>query len=271
MSVYDDDVHHLTMLLSAERLRALTNLTGDYRVAIELHQETLRLGADLMNLTASIEIALRNTVSENLSQHFGVADWLVKPPPSFRWRDRESDNILKAQDSARRAEYAKLSQAEKRALDDIAFPNGRPVGLEHSARVKERRKHIEISDGKIIAELTFYFWKRIYGPDYEHSLWRPTLKKTSPDKKVRRAEVARHLETLYQTRNRLAHHEPVLHQRFEAMMASARFVSERLGMSIPTPDSPLARLIANDVAETEARAAALHGNLQSFRAGTRHG
>lgn len=266
MSIHDDDVPHLTMLLSAERLRALTDLTGDYKAAIELHQETLRLGANLMTIIATVEIALRNTVFENLSRHFGTPGWLLGSAQPFQWRVPERDNIFKAQDSARRAEYAKLSQAEKHALDDIAFPTGCPAGLTHSARAKQRRRHIAVSDGKVIAELTFYIWKRIYGPDYEHSLWRPTLKRTFPDKKVRRAEVAGHLEVLYQARNRLAHHEPLLHQRFREMMASVRFISERLGMGTATPDSPLARLIADDVAKTKARAEALHSDLQSFRA-----
>ena len=57
----------LTTLLSADRLASLRALTGSTEAAIDLHQDTLKLGAALMNVTATIEIALRNTVAESLS------------------------------------------------------------------------------------------------------------------------------------------------------------------------------------------------------------
>lgn len=265
MAIQDEDVPYVIELLSPERLGALTQLTGNNMAAIELHQETLRLGARLMNITASIEIALRNAVCENLGQHFGAPGWLLAPPPPFQWRDRERSKIEYALDNARRAEYSKLSQADKHALDALAYPGGRPAGLSHSRRAKARREQIPVSDGKVIAELTFYIWKRIYGPHYEHTLWRPTLKRTFPDRSVKRAEVAENLEVLYQARNRLAHHEPVLHNRFTDMMASTKFVAERLGMTTPNPNAPLARLIAEDIAEGEAMAQALHDKLDAYR------
>ncbi len=81
MPIEDSDLPTLSVLLSAERLSKLHRLTGNLKAAIEFHQKTLRLGSDLMNITASIEIALRNSICENLSQHFGAAGWLLNPPP----------------------------------------------------------------------------------------------------------------------------------------------------------------------------------------------
>ena len=225
MPINDEDVPQLGLFLSPERLGALTALTGNMKAAIELHQETLRLGASLMNITAVIEISLRNAVCENLGRHFGKAGWLLDPPASFEWKEPESKKIKLALDSARRAEYSKLSQADKHALDALAFPNGRPAHLSHLNRAKARRAQIAVSDGKVIAELTFYIWKRIYGPDYEHALWRTSLKRTFPNKSIQRAVVADHLETLYQSRNRLAHHEPVLRGRFTETMAAIKLLS----------------------------------------------
>ena len=77
MPLTPDQIGTLTRLISPERLGKLTALTGSPEQAIELHQETLRLGAALMNVTASVEIALRNAICENLSHHFGVANWLI--------------------------------------------------------------------------------------------------------------------------------------------------------------------------------------------------
>lgn len=265
MPFQDDDVPALLLLLSAERLGALVQLTGSSRAAIELHQETLSLGAALMNVTATIEIALRNAISENLSEHFHVANWLQAPPAPFEWRDGERKRIKLAQNSAQRTEYSKLSQAEKTALDDRAFPNGRPPGISHFDRTIRRQRTLEVSEGKVIAELTLYFWKRLYGPDYEHSLWRTTLKKTFPNKKLKRADVAQNLEEIYQSRNRLAHHEPVLHKRFRDTMSSIQFVLENLGTPKATSDTPLSRLVSSELKLVENKAQSLHERLASYK------
>jgi hypothetical protein len=255
----------LTALLSVERLAKLHQLTGDLKSAIKLHQATLRLGADLMNITASIEIALRNSICDNLGGFFGTPGWLVDPPAAFEWENSEKNKIALAVESARRAAYAKLAQADKHALGALAFPDGRPANLPHLKQSIKRREHIPVSDGKIIAELTFYIWKRLYGPDYEHSLWKTTLKKTFPNKTVKRSDVAENLEVLYQSRNRLAHHEPVLHDRFRSTVNAIRYVAQHLGAKTPSEQTPLYRLIAEDLATVEQKAAKLHAELDAFR------
>ena len=265
MAIEDADLAEVTKFLSPERLSNLHRLTGNSRAAIEFHQKTLRLGADLLNIIAVIEIALRNSICENLGQHFGQAGWLLNPPAPFHWKESEKNKIIQALDSARRAEYAKLSQADKHALDALAFPNGRPANLQHTRRSKLRREHLQVTDGKIIAELTFYTWKRLCGPDYEHTLWRPTLKRAFPNKRVKRSDVADNLEIVYQSRNRLAHHEPVLYNRFEGTTAAIRYVAQHLEARIPGDQTPLYRLIADDMVAIEVSAAALHAELDAYR------
>lgn len=265
MILRDEDVAAITMLLSAERLEKLTALTGSARTAIELHQDTLRLGASLMNVLGSIEIAIRNAVSENLSAYFGTPGWLVRPPAPFQWKQLENGNAQKALESARRSEYSKMAQMEKAALDKKAFPQGRPPNTSHLKRAVARRRQIPVSDGKVIAETTLYFWKRLYSGDYEQTLWRTTLKKTFPNKKTKRAQVADKLEAIYQSRNRLAHHEPVLHKRLSDTIAAIEFVSENLCAITPSTKTPLAKLIAGDLQAVEAAAKSLHARLDTFR------
>jgi hypothetical protein len=265
MKLADEDIAPIVLLLSPERLGSLMQLTGSSRTSIELHQQTLALGASLMNVIASLELAIRNAVCENLSDHFGVSGWLITPPAPFQWKQPERDRVPKAIDSAKRAEYSKMTQAAKAELDTHAFPKGRPSGLSHLKRAKMRRQHIAVSDGKIIAELTLHFWKRLYGPDYEQTLWKTTLKRTFPYKKLKRAAVAEHLERVYQARNRLAHHEPVLHHRFHDTMSSIQFLVEHLGADRPDSETPLAHLIRDDLAAVKERAEALHERLESFR------
>ncbi len=262
----DEDVASITILLSPERLAALTTLTGSTRVAIELHQQTLSLSASLMSMMACVELALRNTASENLTAFFGAPGWLTHPPAPFQWRDIENKNAQKALDSARRSEYSKMSQAQKAALDATAFPHGRPPNTSHLRRAVLRRRQIPVSDGKVIAETTLYFWKRLYSPDYEQTLWRTTLKRTFPNKKVKRAQIAEKLEDIYQARNRLAHHEPVLHKRFRDTVAAIEFLVENMGVTTPSKDTPLAKLIAGDLEQVKEKAQRLHDRLVSFHA-----
>ena len=265
MPINQQHVPVLTVLLSAERLANLTALTGSAEAAIALHQETLKLGAALMHVTATIEIALRNTVAENLSHYFGVPNWLQQPPVAFQWKEPERSKITLAVDSAKRAEYSKLSQAQKAALDALAYPGGRPPNLSHLRRAKDRRRQLTVTEGKVIAELTLYFSKRLYGPEYDQSLWRTTLKKTFPDKALSRAAIAIELEHFYQSRNRLAHHEPVLHRRFSDTMNAIEFITQRLGVSNVSPDTPLATLLAEEIASVRASEAALRARLDAYR------
>lgn len=265
MPINQQDVPVLISLLSAERLANLTTLTGSAAAAIELHQETLKLSAALMNVTATVEIALRNAVAENLTHYFGVPNWLQQPPVTFQWKEPELRKIRDAVDSAKRSEYSKLDQAQKAALDALAYPTGRGAGISHLKRAKDRRKHLPITDGKVIAELTLYFWKRLYAPEYEQRLWRTTLKRTFPDKRISRAAVAIELENFYQSRNRLAHHEPVLHRRFAATLSAIEFIIQRLGVTSPSPNTPLANLLTDEIAALKSSEARLTARLNGYR------
>jgi hypothetical protein len=265
MPLSSGDITDLIRKFSPERLETLMQLTGSPETAIHLHQETLQLGAFLMHITATVEIALRNSVCENLNAYFGVPNWLVQPPVPFQWKKPEQDKIALALDSARRAEYAKLSQMQKNALDSLAYPLGRPPNTSHLKRSKDRRRHIAVTEGKIIAELTLYFWKRLYSPEYEQALWRTSLKKTFPNKRISRADVAIKLEQIYQSRNRLAHHEPVLHKRFSDTMEALNFMAQNLGASSSDRTPPLATLLADSISDINLRAQNLHARLDSFR------
>jgi hypothetical protein len=260
----DSDVAALAIFLSAERLAAYTRLTGSAREAIALHQEILQVGTSLMTVIAVIEIALRNSVCERLGQHFGSPDWLRNPPTPFAWRDQERAKIIDAERSARRAAYSKLSQADKHALDALAFSSGKPPNLSHSARAKARQAQIAVSNGKVIAEVTMYLWKRLFSEDYEEALWKPSLRKVFPNKKLKRADVAVQLERIYQTRNRLAHHEPVHGRRLTETLEAIDFVTANLGGVYTNDDSPLAKLLAQDLLLVIEQATALDKRFASF-------
>lgn len=65
--------------------------------------------------------------------------------------------------------------------------------------------------GRVVAELTFGFWVRLYSRHYEASLWTPALRHAFPPK-MARSTVHDRLLVLQRLRNRVAHHEPVFEQ-----------------------------------------------------------
>jgi hypothetical protein len=71
-----------------------------------------------------------------------------------------------------------------------------------------------IANPGLVAELNFGFWVSILGPKYENSLWRPTLRKAFPNRpqgKERQA-VQGALNAIRRLRNRVMHHERILHR-----------------------------------------------------------
>jgi hypothetical protein len=267
MELREEDLAAITLLLSSERLGTFLSLAGSASSAVALHQQTLRLAGTLMSVTAVVEIALRNTICDHLTAHFATDDWLRKPPRPFVWREQEKTRIGEAVASAQRATYTKMNAAQKQALDERLFRNGVPAHFSHEHHVKTRQRAIAVRKGQVIAQLTLFFWKRLFSAEYEQSLWRPALKRVFPDKALRRADVALQLERIYQTRNRIAHHEPVYGHRLLDAMAAVDFVLAKLGCSQSGEITPLGQLLKGDRQLLSEQAKALQIRLDALATG----
>lgn len=250
----DEEVAAVTTLLSGERLSTFQAMAGTTRAAIRLHQQTLHLAGALMSVTAVVEIALRNAVCDRLREHFGVDGWLRRPPAPFGWKDEERGKIEAAVRSAQRAAYAKLKPSDQRTLDQAAFRRGVPPGLQHEFRVDARQKAIVVRSGQVITQLTMYFWKRLFSRDYEQTLWKPALKRIFPDKRIDRSAVAVQLERIYQTRNRVAHHEPVYGHRLFDTLNAVDFIASNLGVVGNDGCTALHKMLRPEQAALENRA-----------------
>jgi hypothetical protein len=163
MELSDNDIASIAIFLSGERLATFHAITGSTKEAILLHQQMLQLGITLMAVTAVVEIATRNAICERISGQFG-AGWLRNPPPPFAWEKSEREKISQAESSARKAMYAKKNQADKKALEALAFPGGVPANLSHEAISKARQKQIPVADGQIITQLTMFSGKDCFPP-----------------------------------------------------------------------------------------------------------
>lgn len=243
MSTTHDDLDATVVLISSERLEKFMTAAGTRSAAIELHHHSLRIGSTLGSVVGLIEIATRNAVAHQLESDFGVREWLTNPPAPFRWRGEERIKIQQAISAARRAEYAKLSNQEKKALDIQAYPQGVPPDVKHLQRAKARQRALAVTQGQLIAHLTLFFWKRLFSRDYEDTLWRRTLKRVFPQKQVTRADVAVAMEAIYQARNRVAHYELVEGRRLEEALKAVEFLAQSLGRAGSDGLTPLSKLL----------------------------
>lgn len=240
-----NDVQAIQSLLSAERLATFRTLTtsGSDEDAIELHQTTMSLGVAIMAVTGLIEVSLRNAVCHAMVRSFQAPDWLRRPGLPFTWADLEDSSIKKAVRQAQRAAYSKMTNPQKAALDAMAYPQGLPPNIRHDKLVQRRQNTISVPDSQVVAQLTIHFWKRLFSDHYDRTLWKPALKEIFPNKTISRADVAAHLEVIYETRNRLAHLEPVYGSRLERISRSIDFITLNLGSRRPSDENPFAKLI----------------------------
>jgi hypothetical protein len=219
----------LVDFISEERLKAYEIHTDSRKKAVALHNHTLQLGSSLMSMIALMELSLRNVTNHQLIIDFEDEGWLLPGHAALPLEPDDIRMISSAQSNARKAGYSKLSYREKSNLDGTAFPNGVPSGMKHKNVVRVRQAQLTVTHGQVISQTTIAFWKRLYSSTYEDRIWKPSLKKVFPNKKIKRSQISRNLESIYATRNRVAHHEPVYGQRLQEVMDAINFVRNTFG------------------------------------------
>lgn len=138
-----------------------------------------------------MEVLLRNVIANAVrARHADVSDslserWYDGPnwfPPHSQWFTNRSLNAIKN---------------AKRAVGDRGpGSSGRPP------------------EGRIVAELSFGFWRYLLSSRYEHSLWNPAVRKSFPRLEdlsgtESRVAVYDRMTMLNGLRNRIGHHEPI--------------------------------------------------------------
>lgn len=176
----------LEQLISAERFATFVNLAGgDRDLAADLYEWTGAVAGVLFVEFRTFEIVFRNCVDQALTDYVSnvaphVKDWMLDPswiPAIGHWWDKDADKALK------------------------------------TARNKAGGRNAP--HGRVVAELTFGFWRYIVSGRYEESMWDTALDRafvgipgTSSGDRRRMLEQA--MINLNGLRNRLAHHEPIL-------------------------------------------------------------
>lgn len=163
----------LQKTLSAERLSTyVRRANGNRAKAIALYEHNTKVSESLFGVIRGLEVALRNSIHDVLRTNLGADDWYDKLP-------------------------VPLLKEEKRCI--------------RMAKTKITQRQKPVLPGRVVAELTFGFWTGLISKPYTAALWVPYLHKSFPNKRLGRKEAYGRLNEHRLLRNRIAHHECILH------------------------------------------------------------
>ena len=179
-------------LLSEKRMSTYLNVAhGELDDAFTAYAWNIRLAGALLSATGMVEVVVRNSIDHTLTA------WMEQKCLRGDWFD--------------------LPMLDTRAKADVS-----------NARNRLRRGGTNVDYDKIIAELTFGFWRFLTTRRYHASLWVPALHKAfalgDPDLRKRQKDVSALLSDMTLIRNRAAHLEPVFRRNVERDIENARLL-----------------------------------------------
>lgn len=168
------DAADLEEALSLERFgRYVAWAAGDRARALGLYTLNSQISEALYIPLQTLEVALRNRIHTIMAAAHGER-WFERP--GFLRIDHQREQIADA-------------------VADLTEDGKDPTA------------------GRVVAALTFSFWTAMVSPSYD-ALWRATLNAvaaTPEGKRLARKQLSRPLTPIRILRNRIAHHEPILH------------------------------------------------------------
>lgn len=165
--------------LSPARLARYIERTSNVTDAIALYEWNTQVSGALFELLQHAEVVLRNAMSREL-----VALRCAHGDPAGQWFWHDTDEWF--------------------------HPWWQPTMVRNlrNAQSSLARSRRPVTVGRVVAEMSFGFWRYLLTSHYESSLWTPALRRAFPRKLARETvhELVEHLNLL---RNRVAHHEPI--------------------------------------------------------------
>ena len=183
---------NLEEILSSDRFARYVQWAGqDHLQALKLYALNTALSESLYTPLQMLEVTLRNRIHQVLSNSYSVS-----------WFDNQKIVI----DSRQQAD---IRQAKKLLTRQKANP----------------------TPADIVASLTFGFWGTLLNRNYEF-LWRSDLYQIALDdngKRLLRKSLADPISRIRKLRNRIAHHEPIIHwnlpKYYEEILKVTRWLS----------------------------------------------
>ena len=188
MSSTEDVVKALRAAISAARLSTYETATGrkgdDDSSAIALYAWNAKISGALMAPIHFCEVVIRNAVSDALEELYG---------PAWPWSPGFEQSL-----QAPRRGYSPRKDLQN-----------------------ARYKFTSPATGKVIPELNFVFWQKMFTKRHDYRLWEPFLHKVlpnlDPSKPIAtlRQDIYDEIEQIRKLRNRIAHHEPIFTRDIE--------------------------------------------------------
>lgn len=178
-----DQIEHL---VSAERFALFRHMTSHPEAAVALYAWNSKVSGGFAELLNHVEVFVRNAIHNRM---VGLHDQYAGRSASKAWFDEPA-------------------WGKHRWFDEHA--------KRHVAKATLRAGHSpqDPRPGKVIAALSFGFWRYLVSIRYEQSFWVPALDAafSAPGKSPsdRRQEVEDRLVFLHLLRNRISHCEPIL-------------------------------------------------------------
>ncbi len=210
--------------LSTPRFTVYLNAAHhDRRTALELYEWNTAVSAAFQHDLAHLEVGLRNAYDRALTAATpDELHWVFDPERFF------PPHIQRAANGTRYDANETVRRKINHAVREAASPGpGRRVRVNNGPP----------QPGKVIAELSFGFWRYLSAKRHDRRLWIPYLHKAFRPGVSRRA-VDEPVGRLHTLRNRVAHHEPLLtadlKRRCDDLLTVAHLISDELCAHIQT-------------------------------------
>lgn len=181
--------------------RYVSSADGDRALGLALYEWNAQISAALQRDLAHVEVALRNAYDQAATNWGGLGHWL---------RDGHAQ-VFKPAYKSRSGHWVDINRKPRkqvaRAIADVGGLTAPP--------------------GKVIAQLSFGFWRYLSTSAHEKALWVPFLHQAFVPK-TNRADVDKVLDRLHRLRNRIAHHEHLLNADLPARCADIQTVAAAL-------------------------------------------
>lgn len=201
--------------LSAPRFAPYLAAAGTPHRALELYEWNTAIAAAFHHDLAHLEVGLRNAYDRALRAGLDPDElhWVFNPYRYFPVDMQRAANRQRvdANVTARR----QIEKAANQARRDRRDPTEDPPA------------------GKVLAEITFGFWRYLSARRHHDRLWIPHLHKAFPGGTSRPA-VDRPIGRLHDLRNRVAHHEPLLRAKLDGRHQDVLDVAELLAPELAT-------------------------------------
>lgn len=180
------------LLFSKTRLkRFIMACDGDVYKGLKLYKYNIQASQALYPVLSVLEVALRNSIDRELSKYYKDDNWLLTQKHDFA----ESPFLI-------------YKHKNGKELTDLFFSEK----LQKAER-KLAARGIDVTHGKLLAELTFGFWVKFFDTGPIKVLKGVPLQAFTNKPGIKLAKIHSHLNAIVALRNRISHSEPICFNR----------------------------------------------------------